>query len=419
MIACVRLPHFAASLEERAHPDLRGKPFVLVAHGERVAGMSPQAARAGVRAGMNVTRARAQCGDLLIRATVASQYQQAFGDLLAALTTFTAQVEAEDGLELRADGRSSRHVPFLPLAQFDDYPAATCYLDLGKLKPDELPPLARELGRFVWEQTHIPARLGLSSGKFPARVAATSVNNGDVLVVPGGRETDFLAGFTVALLPVDGETLRQLDLLGWHTLGDVAVQPVSALFARFGKQGRIMHRLANGRDTSPVLAYEPPRSERASRELDGAVTDWGRLDAVLDDMLASMAGSLFDAGQSVRQITLTLRLEDGTPLEQQVVLRQPSNRLPHIREAVREMAQSLVVTCGVVAIDLSLSDIAPAVARQLSLFDRPTVSQAHLSTVLHDMVARYGDTHFYWVRAVARDARLPERRYRWEKADGS
>jgi hypothetical protein len=39
--------------------------------------------------------------------------------------------------------------------------------------------------------------------------------------------------------------------------------------------------------------------------------------------------------------------------------------------------------------------------------------------VLKDLVARYGDAHFYWVRAVARDARLPERRYCWEKADNS
>ena len=44
--------------------------------------------------------------------------------------------------------------------------------------------------------------------------------------------------------------------------------------------------------------------------------------------------------------------------------------------------------------------------------------QAYLNTVLKDLIARYGDSHFYWARAVARDARLPERRYRWERADG-
>jgi hypothetical protein len=57
------------------------------------------------------------------------------------------------------------------------------------------------------------------------------------------------------------------------------------------------------------------------------------------------------------------------------------------------------------------------VPRQLSLFERPAVSQAHLNAVLRDLVARYGDTHFYWARAVSRDSRLPERRYRWEKAN--
>lgn len=418
MIACVRLPHFAASVEAREHPDLTGKPFVLVDGREYISGVSLPAARAGIRAGMGMAQARAQCTEVLIRPAVHSRHQRALDDLLAALTTFSVQVEAEDGPELRADGRRWRDVTFLHPSQLDDTPAATCYLDLGKLTPEETPALARQLLRYVETQAQLPARLGLSSGKFPARVAAASVNTGDLLVVPGGREAEFLAGFTVALLPVDGETLRQLDLLGWHTLGDVAAQPVAALLDRFGKQGRIMHRLANGRDTSPVQGYAPPVVARVSRQIDSAVADWGRLETLLADMVTETAAGILDGGQTVRHITLVLALEDGTALEQQVALRQPSGSARHIRETVRDMAQSLAVTAGVVEVELSLNHIAPVIPRQLSLFDRPAVPQAHLSTVLKDLVARYGDAHFYWVRAVARDARLPERRYRWEKADG-
>jgi nucleotidyltransferase/DNA polymerase involved in DNA repair len=420
MITCVRLPHFAASLEERAHPDLRGQPFVLVDDtGQQIVGVSRQAARAGVRAGMGLVQAHAQCAGLHIRPMVHSRTQHAFENLLDALTTFTAQVEPEDGLELRADARRWREMTFLHPTQLDDYPAVTCYLDLGKLKPDETPDLAQQVHRFVWEQTRIPAKLGMSSGKFPARVAATSVNTGDLLVVPDGQEGPFLAGFTVALLPVDGETLRQLDLLGWHTLGDVATQPVAALLNRFGKQGRTMHRLANGRDTSPVSPYQPSVVTRASRQLDEPLMDWGRLEAVLREMVETAAAGLLADGQTVRHITLVLSLENGTALERAVVLRQPTGSPRHIRETVRDMAQSLAVTCGVVDVELALSDVTPAVPRQLSLFDRPAVPQAHLNGVLKDLVARYGDAHFYWVRAVARDARLPERRYRWEKADRS
>lgn len=419
MIVCIRLPHLAAALETRAHPELRGKPFVLVDESQHVSDMSHPAARAGVRAGMNLTQAGAQCAGLLVRPAVHSRCQQAFDDLLDALTTFSEQVEPEDSLELRADGRRWQHTTFLHPAQLDDFPAATCYLDLGKLASDQTPDLTRQLHHFVWQQAKIPAKLGVSSGKFPARVAATSINTGDLLIVPGGHEADFLARFTVSLLPVDGETLRQLDLLGWYTLGDVAVQPVTALLDRFGKQGRIMHRLANGRDTSPVGHYAPPVVARASRQLEGAVTNWTRLEVVLGDMVTEAAADLLTSGQAVRHITLVLTQDHDAALERQLILRQPSGSLRHIHHTVREMAQSLLTTSGVVTIELTLSGIIPAVPRQLSLFDRPAVSHTHLHTVLQDLVARYGDGHFYWARAVARDARLPERRYRWEKVDGS
>jgi nucleotidyltransferase/DNA polymerase involved in DNA repair len=418
MMACVRLPHFAASLEERAHPNLKGRPFVLVDEAGQVASLSRPAGRAGVRAGMALSLAHGQCAGLLVRPATPSRYRGALDDLLGALTAFTPQVEAEDGLELRADRRRGRATAFLHPAQLDDDPAVTCYLDLGKLKPDDVPDLARQVLGFVWERAEVPAKLGLSSGRFPARVAATSVNTGDLLVVPSGREAPFLAGFTAALLPVDGETLRQLDLRGWHTLGDVAAQPVAALLDRFGKQGRVMHRLANGRDTSPVGAYQPPVEARISRQAEGGIADWERLEVVLSEMVETAAAGLLDGGQTVRHIALALVLEDGTTLERSLALRQPTGNRRHLHDTVREMAQSLAVSGAVVELELVLSDIAPAVPRQLSLFDRPAVPQAHLNTVLKDLVARYGDAHFYWARAVARDARLPERRYRWERADG-
>jgi nucleotidyltransferase/DNA polymerase involved in DNA repair len=215
---------------------------------------------------------------------------------------------------------------------------------------------------------------------------------------------------------VDGETLRQLDLLGLYTLGQITALPVSALLDRFGKQGRTMHRLASGRDTRPVKSYKPPVVERVRCQWDGPLADWGRLEALLNDMVGEAAGRLVGAGQTVQQITLLLTQEDGTTLERGVVLRQPSASVRHLCATVHEMARSLPVSGGVVEAELVLSDVVPAVPRQLSLFERDAVPQALLSTVLKDLMARYGSEHFYWMRVADPDARLPERRFRWEQA---
>ncbi len=62
MITCLRLPHFAAHLETRAHPELQGQPVVLVdkvQHPPQVYGVSAEAAQAGIRPGMPLAQAQA------------------------------------------------------------------------------------------------------------------------------------------------------------------------------------------------------------------------------------------------------------------------------------------------------------------------------------------------------------------------
>jgi nucleotidyltransferase/DNA polymerase involved in DNA repair len=366
---------------------------------------------------MSLQQARARCNGLLVHPAARSRYQEVFRTLLEALTTFTPQVEPEEGVELRADARPGGHLPFVHLSQMDDHPTPTCYLDLGKLKPEAAQVLAQQLHHLIREQVGTPAKLGLASGKFTARAAASAVGAGEVLLISPGEEAVFLAEFPITLLPVDGETLRQLDLLGLSTLGQVAALPVAALLDRFGKQGRIMHRLANGRDTSPVMRYIPPVMERMSQQWDSPLADWTQVEALLDGLVETMLTRLFENGQAVRHLSLVLTQEDGTPLERSVALRQPSVNVRHLRDTVADLARSLAVAQGLVGVELVLSDLEPAKPRQLSLFEREAVSQAHLNTVLHDLVARYGGEHFYWLCAADPDARLPERRFRWEKAD--
>jgi len=414
MIACLRLPYFAATLAQRDDSRLRDVPLVLVDAG-RVVDYSPQAGDLGVRAGMPLRQAQMLDGALHIEPASPSRTRRAFEDLLEVLTAFTPQVEPEDGLELRADARARRDVPVLPAAQVDDRPAATCYLDLGRLSEPDLLDLAHELLRTVRARLDLPATVGLASGRFPARAAAAALNNHELLVVGEGQEAGFLAPFTAGLLPVDGETLRQLRLLGLVTLGHVAAQPVGTLLDRFGKLGRVMHRLATGRDTRPVQTYTPCVVFRQIRQLESPVGDWQTLHAVLDRLLTEVLGQV--DGQAVRQVELTLLQDDGQRRESALTLRSPSGNGAHLRQTVRELAQSLGVSGGVVEVELTLADLAPVVPRQLSLFEREPVSQDHLRAVLRSLVARHHEGAFFWMRLTDPDARLPERRFRLDPAD--
>lgn len=215
---------------------------------------------------------------------------------------------------------------------------------------------------------------------------------------------------------MDGETVRQLWLLGLVTLGHVAAQPVSALLHRFGRAGRVMHRLASGRDTRPVQPYTPRAVFRQTRQLEGAVADWPTLHAILDRLLDDVLAQV--DGQTVRQVELTLLQDNGRWLENTLTLRSPSGDGVHLRQTVRELAQSLDVSGGVVEVALALSDLAPVVPRQLSLFEREVaVSQDELRALLRSLVARHREAGFFWMR-LNPDARLPEQRFKLDPADG-
>lgn len=415
MIACLRLPFFAAVLAQRDNSRLQGMPLVLVDEHGRVTSLSPEAAALGVRAGMPLRQVQMLDGTLHVEPAVPSRTRRVFEDLLAALAAFTPQVEAEEGLELRADARPRRAVPVLPAAQVDDQPAATCYLDLGRLSEADTLDLAHALHRTVRTHLDLPATVGLASGKFAARVAAAALDNRELLTVSPGQEADFLAPFTAGLLPVDGETERQLHLLGLVTLGHIAAQPVSALLDRFGKTGRVMHRLATGRDTRPVQTYTPRAVLRQIHQFEAPVGDWPTLHTVLDDLLASVLAQA--EGQAVRQVELALAQEDGRRLEKTLALRASSANGTHLRQTVRELAQSLDVSGGVIEVELALSDLAPVVPRQLSLFEREPVSQDALRAVLRSLAARHRGASFYWMRPDDPDARLPERRFRLDRAE--
>jgi len=415
MIACLRLPFFAAALAQRDDARLRRVPLVLVDEAGQVTGLSPEAARLGVRVGMPLRQAQMLDGSLHVRPDTPVRTRRVLEELLAALAVFTPQVEPEEGLELRADARLRRDVPVLPAAQIDDQPAATCYLDLGRLSEGDTLEVGYELHRMVRVRLDLPATVGLASGRFPARVAAAALGKHEILAVSPGQEAAFLAPFTAGLLPVDGETVRQLHLLGLVTLGHIAAQPVSALLDRFGKTGRVMHRLASGRDTRPVQTYTPRAVFRQTRQLEQPVGDWQTLHAVLDDLLMSLLAQADE--QAVRQVELTLLQDDGRCLEDTLTLRAPSGNGAHLRQTVRELAGALGVSGGVVEVALGLSDLAPVVPRQLSLFEREPVSQDELRAVLRSLATRHSAASFYWMRPDDLDARLPERRFRLDRAD--
>lgn len=416
MIACVRFPYFAATLTQRDNPGLAGPPLVF---GDiYIDAVSQEAAWRGIRPDMTVREAQVLCPGLRVTPAAHARTHHAFEAILESLADFTHLVEPVSALELRADARRRKPGAYLRPCQVDTQSAAASILDLGSLRVDEALELGHHILRTLFEQHRLMAAIGMASGKFIARLVASSLHSGEIMLIERGGEAQFLSAYPITTLPIDGEMIRQLHLLGLTTLGQIAALPAGALLDRFGQQGHTIHRLARGHDTSPVQPYTPRRSERLVRQLDGPAGDRRVLENVTKAMTETLVVRLQMDGLMVREITLALGLEDGQTLEEGLVLRQPAGTAGHLTRVAHDLLAAMWVPCRVVEVTITLDDLVPAVARQLSLFDRAPVPQERLRAVLKDLVARYGEDCFYWVTLLDPEARLPERRFQLKKVSG-
>jgi nucleotidyltransferase/DNA polymerase involved in DNA repair len=287
----------------------------------------------------------------------------------------------------------------------------------GYLEVTEAVEMIRYVGQRVRRQTHLAPAIGLASGKFPAYVAAASVEPNKALIIDPGREIAFLAPFPIDLLPLDGEMSRRLRLLGIRTLGQLAALPSSAVLAQFGTQGRLLHQLAQGHDNRPLLPRRPKARELASHWFDDPIANRPVLEAITQTLAAELGGRLQANGLVGRELRLALHLEGGDVWEERLVMRQPTSNPQRLSQILSGLAARAQAGKGIIGLEVILTDLIPATGQQLDLFTHHMEQERRLGQALKDLAARYGTDCFCRASLFDREAPLPERRFQLREVD--
>src|SRR6202166_2310345 len=204
----VDMDAFYASVEQRDHPKLRGRP-VAVGHGAKrgvVAAASYEARAFGVRSAMPSTTALRQCAELVfvpprfdVYRTVSRQIHTIFADYAALIEPLSLDEAYLDVTENRRG---------LPTA------SAT----------------AKEIRVRIFEETGLTASAGVSYNKFLAKLASGQRKPNGQFVITPDMGPDFIASLPVAkfhgVAPV---TAARLQRLGIRTGADLRAKPLSFL----------------------------------------------------------------------------------------------------------------------------------------------------------------------------------------------
>jgi DNA polymerase-4 len=344
------LDSFYASVEQRDDPRLRGRPVIV--GGGVVLAASYEAKACGVRTAMGGRQARHLCPHAIVVPPRMAAYSAASKAVFEVFGDTTPIVE---GLSI------------------DE-----AFLDVGGLRriAGTAGEIAARLRADVAARVGLPITVGVARTKFLAKVASAVAKPDGLLIVPHDGELAFLHPLPVERLWGVGKvTSAKLRDHGIGTVGQVADLCEAELVGMLGRgAGRHLFALAHNRDPRPVEAGRRRRSIGAQRALGSRRRDAGELDQSLASLADRLGRRLRKADRACRTVTLRLRFHDYTRATRSHTIPEATTDTAVILGTARGLltaAWPTITERGLTLIGLSLSNLAPADAVQLSLpFDR-------------------------------------------------
>jgi len=290
-----------------------------------------------------------------------------------------------------------RVAPVVQAASIDEF-----YLDLSgteRLFAENLTATAQRIHEQVLADTDISVSVGGGTSRVIAKLAVRRAKPGGVLVVPPGREREFMRAHRLAELPGVGPAFaEELRRRGLVRVEDAIRVERAWLRAWLGEnRGDWLYERMRGIDSSAVLAREPRKSvssERTfARDLEGDRT----VERELLRLCVSATAVLRRADLCTRTVTVKLRDSDFTTRQSGHSLPDPVETdhavyavaLPLLRE-LRQRRRAPVRLLGVGLSGLTERDT-PA---QLGLFpgSDPVESDRDrmLARVVDDLCDRFG-----------------------------
>ena len=175
--------------------------------------------------------------------------------------------------------------------------------------------LARLIQKSIFDVTGLTCSIGVAPNRLLAKMASEfNKPNGISIVYDDDLQTKIWPLNVRKINGIGPKAGEKLAGLGIHTIGELAAQDPQWLIARFGKSsGAWMHRVAWGRDDSPVVTESEPVSMSRETTFDRdlhAVRDRAELSAIFTDLCERVAGDLQRKGYVGKTIGIKLRYDD-------------------------------------------------------------------------------------------------------------
>jgi DNA polymerase IV (DinB-like DNA polymerase) len=317
------MDHFYTAIEQREHPEYKGKPVVVGSDPKEgkgrgvVSTSNYEARKAGVRSGIPISRAWKLCPEAIYLPPNFPLYIKVSNEIMDIARRYADKFE-QWGLD----------EAFLDVsARVKNYAEAEQY--------------AKQLKQEIKKKERLTCSIGVGPNKLIAKVASDYQKPDGLTIVKKAEAEAFLAPLPVRrLLWVGRKTEAKLKKMGVNTIGDLARYDPTVLAEAFGVMGTQMHLMARGIDGSKVEARTEVKSisheTTFEEDIDDAEVVLRALDALSADVTKEVAAQkLF-----FKTVTVKVRYENFETHTRSRTLPFMTSRLQDLQKTARDLLQS-------------------------------------------------------------------------------
>lgn len=380
IVFLVDMQSFYASIEKAADPKLYNKPVVVAGDPKIRSGVvlaaCPLAKQWGVKTAETLWEAEQKCPHLVV---VKPRMQ----------TYINISIQITDIIECFSDLVE----PFSVDEQFVDM-THTLHLFGGDVLQ-----AARQLQQKIHLQTGIYARVGIGPNKVLAKMACSIAKKDPrgIFYLHANNMKDKLWPLPIGEMFGVGSRMRHhLERRGIRTIGHLANYPLKSLKKRWGINGEVLWRTANGIDDSPV---SPTQNTHARQKALGHHMTLPRDYSTLDDIkviLLELSEEVARRARSKQYMGRTLSvgargydLDFPTGFNRQMKLLDWTNDGMEIYKAALRLFEQHWGGYPVRSVGVTLSSLTSSIHRQLNLF-HSFVGQEKLNQAIDTIKDKYG-----------------------------
>ena len=371
----VDMDAFYAAIEQRDNPELKGKPVIVGGSIESrgvVSTASYEARKYGVHSAMPMTEAHRRCPHGVYLPVDMQKYRRVSRQIMEIFHRFTPEVEAISLDEAFLDVTGSRKL-------------------FGTAEE-----IGREIKRLIQQEVQLTASVGLSYNKFLAKLASDMDKpDGFYQIRPEELESKVWPLPIRRMMGVGSKTAQMLEKMGVTTIGQLAGMNAGLLEHLLGKQGIMMHEVANGIDNRPVEPVRESKSVGRETTFPQDISEQYLLETILFTLTDDVCHTLRSSNLKGKTVSIKIRYPDFHSITRAVTLEQYTSSFEPVFAAVQQLMQhnykdgTAVRLIGASVSNLKKDD---QIVEQQDLFQDDTLQkkQNALNSVMDSINGKYG-----------------------------